>query len=72
MGLAFVYGPMLGAWFFPFMLGLFGVLSVTGRLYGILATLAAVLGGLFFTLHLIRLDDEDGERWKAAGKDLPT
>ena len=68
VGLALVYGPMLGAWVFPFILGIFGSIPVTGLRYTLLATAAAVLSGLALTRHLIRLDEDDSKRWNEASR----
>ena len=67
-GLAFVYGPILGAWIFPFLLGVFGIFSVLSPSLQAFAALAAASGAFLFTRHLIRLDREDAARWQEAAK----
>ncbi len=68
VGLALVYGPMLGAWFFPFILGILGSIPLAGSYYTLLAAAAAVLAGLALTRHLIRIDEDDSKRWDDAGQ----
>src|SRR5215217_1806651 len=66
-GLALIYGPVLGAWFFPFLLTLLKLndYSWPTSLRG--ACIAAVVASLLFTGELLRQDYADKKRWRSAG-----
>jgi hypothetical protein len=68
VGLAFVYGPLLGAWIFPFLLGFFGMFVAPGVTLAFVAALGATAGAIVATRQLIRLDEDDAARWQAAAQ----
>jgi hypothetical protein len=66
-GLALIYGPVLGAWFFPLLLSalnLFGASSRTSFRY---ACIVAGIAGIVFFVELLRQDHADKIRWNIAG-----
>jgi hypothetical protein len=68
-GLAIIYGPVLGAWFFPFSLAILNLTGYAANTSFGLACLVAVSAGILFTWELIRQDNADRERWRAASTD---
>lgn len=82
-GLALIYGPVLGAWFFPALLAVTRLLGraliKTGisneirpgiELVSILAAMIFALAAIvYFTSHLIKLDTEDKALWDEAGRE---
>lgn len=58
-GLALIYGPVLGAWFFPIVLASLRLLAVKDDYVVPIAAGTAVLGALIFTGELIRLDEAE-------------
>ena len=65
-GLALVYGPVLGAWFFPVSLSVLNLVGYAPNTSFGLACVVAVGAGVLFTWELIRQDHADRERWRAA------
>jgi hypothetical protein len=66
-GLALIYGPVLGAWFFPLLLSALNLIGATSRVSFLLALFVAVVAGVVFTVHLLLLDRADNKRWNMAG-----
>jgi hypothetical protein len=65
--LALVYGPVLGAWFFPLLLSALNLAGASSRTSFGLACVAGVIAGGAFTVELIRQDKADDKRWRRAG-----
>jgi hypothetical protein len=70
LALALIYGPLLGAWFFPIVMApllLAGIPKVESTL---IAAEVAGLAGILFTVRLVALDNLDKELYDAAANPL--
>jgi hypothetical protein len=66
-GLALIYGPVLGAWYFPFLLSALNLLGASSRTSFRYAYIVAGIAGIAFFVELRRLDRADNIRWNLAG-----
>jgi hypothetical protein len=69
-GLALIYGPVLGAWFFPITLALLQLGGVASEWLVPTSAGVALLAIIVFIWQLLRLDDKEYEAWKQAGEQV--
>ena len=65
-GLALIYGPILGAWFFPALFAALRIGYQSVELSVAVAAAVSTFAGALLTRRLIALDEEDRKRWTAA------
>lgn len=68
IGLALIYGPVLGAWLFPISYSISRLLSVAPDNAAIIGVSAAGLASLWFAANLIYLDNKDKKLYDKAAK----
>ena len=66
LGLSVIYGPVLGAWFFPFFYSVAKLICFNSTLSLILASLITMVAATFFVIWLLRLDSEDNRLYTEA------
>lgn len=67
-GLALIYGPVLGAWWFPFTLAVGKLFRLQNNLALPIAVLAAVASAWVCISQLNRMDDQDRAAWEEAAR----
>jgi hypothetical protein len=65
--LALIYGPVLGAWFFPLLLSALNLAGASSRSSFQVACIVAVIAGVTFSGELLWQDRADNKRWNRAG-----
>jgi hypothetical protein len=65
--LALIYGPVLGAWFFPLLLSTLNLFGASSRTSFQLACIVTVIAGVTFSGELLWQDRADNKRWNRAG-----
>lgn len=68
VGLALIYGPVLGVWVFPICYSVSRLLSVAPDDAAVIGVSAAGLASLLFAINLIYLDGKDKKLYDAAAK----
>ncbi len=68
LALALIYGPLLGAWFFPLLLVGLLLLGATYQKAACVAAGAAILAAILFTAHLIALDRQEMQCYNHAAE----
>jgi hypothetical protein len=68
LALALIYGPLLGAWFFPLLLAGLLLLDATYQKAACVAAGAAILAAILFTAHLIALDRQEMQCYNLAAE----
>lgn len=68
LALALIYGPLLGAWFFPMLYAALLLVGAVSQRAVLAAAGVAVIAALGFTLRLIALDRQEMERYDLAAK----
>jgi hypothetical protein len=63
LALALIYGPLLGAWFFPILYSVLKLADVCNESTQLTATLVAAITALGFTSWLIALDRHENQRY---------
>ena len=66
LALALIYGPLLGAWFFPMLYAALLLVGAITERAALAAAGVAVIAALGFTLRLIALDRQEMEQYKLA------
>lgn len=70
VGLALIYGPVMGAWLFPVSYSVSRLLSIAPSTAAIIGVSSAVLGSVLFAGNLVYLDGRDRDQYhKAAERD---
>lgn len=67
-GLALIYGPVLGAWFFPLSYSLARLFDINPNLTMIIAVSATCLAAFICTLNLLLMDWRDKRLYDDAGR----
>ena len=68
LGLSLIYGPVLGAWLFPFSYSVSRLINVKPGVATFTAISIAILTSLAFISALIKLDSLDKEFYDQAAK----
>lgn len=68
LALALIYGPLLGAWFFPMLYAALLLVGAMTDRAALAAAGVAVIAAIGFTLRLIVLDRQEMERYDLAAK----
>lgn len=66
LGLALIYGPVLGAWLFPISYAISRLLTVAPEKAIIIGVIAAGLASLLFVVNLVYMDNKDKKLYHAA------
>jgi hypothetical protein len=71
LALALIYGPLLGAWFFPAIYSSLRLVNCPEPIAKLAAAIAAITAISWAIWRLIRLDAEDRTAYHEAGRDNP-
>jgi hypothetical protein len=66
--LALIYGPLLGAWFFPILYSFLLLLGTASQIGQLASIGAAVITGIVFTNRIIALDKQEMHLYQIAAK----
>jgi hypothetical protein len=68
LALALIYGPLLGAWFFPMLYAALLLLDANSQKTALAAAGVAIIAAIGFTSRLVALDRQEMERYKLAAE----